>query len=562
MTDNVTPIAAALGSWEDDAPELNLRLLVCVGRYLRDRRGEEALVRATRAAGLEPSHLDGKTRWVEAARFEALLRAVRAELDSDEEFFEANLYQYAETQGLIRFLVTLSSPTYAYERGCQMFSLASRVSRLQVERVNNRRLRFRYTSTKPESRLMCLSRMSSLAVTPTLWGLPRARVESKSCVADGDEHCEYELTVYESPRWLPAALGAVAGGGVAALLSALQVEPSFAVPLAPVAGALVGHVLELGRVNRHNIATGLQSQELLRELAEDDADARRELMAIQKRQSEWLELMEEQLAERSAALQEVVERIRGFHQTTHTAIRGLSHDLRNPLQVLFLEADLLARHQDKLGPRGPEIVEEHVSAVRKIQQLLSELMEFVTSERVHMELTPEPIDVSALTDRMRRQLRALVHGKPIRSSVFRVREAPDEVVVDAMVLDRIIDNLLSNAAKYTQNGSIVVEVAGTPGFLTLKISDTGRGMEPDSLERAFVSGATEPSQRQSGSYGIGLSVVIDLLGRIGGRLEVMSKPNTGTTFWVHVPVRANERTEADARPDSSKVLTIRRAMSR
>src|SRR5690606_479521 len=141
--------------------------------------------------------------------------------------------------------------------------------------------------------------------------------------------------------------------------------------------------------------------------------------------------------------------------------------------------------------------------------------------------------------------RALVHGKPIRSSVFRVREAPDEVVVDAMVLDRIIDNLLSNAAKYTQNGSIVVEVAGTPGFLTLKISDTGRGMEPDSLERAFVSGASEPAQRQSGSYGIGLSVVIDLLGRIGGRLEVMSKPNTGTTFWVHVPVRANERTEAD-----------------
>lgn len=563
MADHVTPIAATLGSWEDDAPELNLRVLVCVGRYLRDHRGPEALTRATRAAGLDPYHLDGKTRWIEAARFEALLRAVRAELHSDEEFFEANLYQYAETQGLIRFLITLSSPVYAYERGCQMFFLASRVSQLAVERLGNRKLRFVYTTTRPESRLTCLSRMSSLVVTPTLWGLPRARIESKKCVADGDDVCEYELTVYESPRWLPAALGAVTGGGVAALLSLLDVDPHYAIPLAPLAGALIGHVLELGRVNRHNIATGLRSQELLRALAEDDADARRELMAIQKRQGEWLELMEEQLAERSAALQEVVDRIRTFQRSTQSAIQGLSHDLRNPLQVLVTSAEHLSAHKERLGPRGPEIIDEHIASVQKIQRLLTELMQFVTTERVHIELTPEPVDVTDLTERMRRQLRALLHGKPIRSSVFRVREAPDEIVVDAMVLDRIVDNLLSNAAKYTQNGSIIVEVAGTPGFLTLKISDTGRGMEAERLERAFVGGATEPAQRQVGSYGIGLSVVVDLLGRIGGRLEVMSKPNVGTTFWVHVPVQASERADVEARrPDSSQVLTIRRSITR
>lgn len=547
-----------LGSWEDDPPELNLRVLVCVGRYLRDHRGAAALQRATRAAGLEPCHLDGKTRWVAASRFEAVLAAVRAELDSDDELFEASLYQYAETQGLIRYLVTLSSPIHAYERGCQMFSLASRISNLEVERLSNRKLRFIYTSTRPESRLTCLSRMSSLVVTPTLWDLPRARIESKKCIADGDDVCEYELTVYESPRWLPAALGALTGGGVAAALSMLDVDPLYSVLLAPLVGGLLGHVIELARVNRHNIATGLRSQELLREVAEDDADARRELMAIQKRQGEWLELMDEQLAERSAALQEVVQRIRTFQRSTHTAITGLSHDLRNPLQVLLMEADILARHQHALGPLGPDLVEEHTHAVRKIQQLLGELMEFVTSERVHMELTPEPVDVAALTDRMRRQLRALVHGKPIRSSVFRMREAPDEIVVDPMVLDRVIDNLLSNAAKYTQHGSIVVEVAGTPGVLTLKVSDTGKGMEADHLERAFVSGATQPADRQSGSFGVGLSVVVDLLGRVGGRLEVMSKPNTGTTFWVHVPVVAP--VEGDAAPsEQAQVLTIRRA---
>lgn len=562
MTDNLTPITATLGPWEEDPPEVNLRVLVCLARYLRDHRGEEALERATRAAGLTPNHLNGQTHWIGISRHAALLRAMRAELESDDEFFEASLYQCAETHGLVRFLVTLSSPLYAYERGCQMFALASRVSRMSVEPINNRRLRLIYTTTRPETRLMCLNRMALVTATPTLWGLPRARIESKRCVASGDDCCEYELTVYESPRWLPATVGALLGAAASVFLSSLNIESSYALLLGPLVGALVGHIVELHRVNRYNVETGLRGQELFHELAKDEADARRELMAIQKRQSEWLELMDEQLAERSAALQEVVDRIRGFHQSTHSTIRGLSHDLRNPLQVLFLEADLLERHQDKLGPRGPEVVQEHISAVRKIQQLLNELMEFVTSERVHMELTPEPIDVTELTARMRRQLRALVYGKPIRSSVFRVREAPDQVVVDAMVLDRIIDNLLSNAAKYTQSGSIVVEVAGTPGFLILKISDTGRGMEEENLERAFVSGATEAANRQSGSYGIGLSVVVDLLGRIGGRLEVMSKPNVGTTFWVHIPVRADERAELEEAPDSSKVLTIRRAMSR
>jgi signal transduction histidine kinase len=543
---------------ESDPAELNLRLLECLGRYLLRRRGPDALRRATRAAGLEPAHLDGKTRWIAATRFQALLEAAREELESDDEFFEANLYEYAQTQGLIRYLVPLTSPVPAYERGCQMFrSLASRISEMTPTRLGNRKLRLVYTSTRDESRLMCLSRMASLAVTPTLWGLPRAHVVSTKCLAEGDECCEYELTVYESSRWMPALIGAGAGAAVAFALAQLNIDPAYLMWLPPIAGGLLGHTLELRRVNRHNIATGERAQELMRELAEDDAEARREIMELHGRQNEWLELMEEQLAERSAALSEVVQRIRGLSRTTHSTIQGLSHDLRNPLHVLLMEAEVLAAHRDVIGD---DMVEEHVHAVRRIQQLLGELMQFVTTERVSMELAPEPVEIGGLTERLRRQLRALVHGKPIRPSVFKVREAPDRIVVDPMVLDRIIDNLFTNAAKYTESGSIVVEVGGTPGFLTLKVSDTGRGIEPERLETAFTSGATSAADRASGSYGIGLSVVVDLLRRIGGRLEVMSKPQVGTTFWVHVPVEPSEHGTNDDRRDAkgAQVLTIRK----
>jgi signal transduction histidine kinase len=154
-----------------------------------------------------------------------------------------------------------------------------------------------------------------------------------------------------------------------------------------------------------------------------------------------------------------------------------------------------------------------------------------------------------------------VYGKPIRSSVFRVREAPDRVIVDPMVLDRILDNLLTNAAKYTETGSVMLEVGGTPGHLTLKVSDTGRGMAPERLEKAFVSGATSAGDRAANSYGIGLSVVVDLLRRIGGRVEVMSKKDVGTTFWVHVPIEVQPPRDGERDRPGSEVLTIRKVMN-
>jgi signal transduction histidine kinase len=91
-------------------------------------------------------------------------------------------------------------------------------------------------------------------------------------------------------------------------------------------------------------------------------------------------------------------------------------------------------------------------------------------------------------------------------------------------------------------GSIVLELDGTPGHLVIKVSDTGRGIEPAAVDRIFHAGGSAPESRRGDSFGVGLSVVVQLLEQIGGRLEVMSKPASGTTFWVYLPVAAVSRT--------------------
>jgi signal transduction histidine kinase len=115
-----------------------------------------------------------------------------------------------------------------------------------------------------------------------------------------------------------------------------------------------------------------------------------------------------------------------------------------------------------------------------------------------------------------------------------------------IMLERIIDNLLTNAAKYTERGSIIVEVGGTPGFFLLKISDTGRGIGPERLEQVLRSGGPDPNPPVGGSRGAGLSIVARLLDQLGGRLEIMSEPGEGTTVWMYLPCEGEARDGGDA----------------
>jgi signal transduction histidine kinase len=211
--------------------------------------------------------------------------------------------------------------------------------------------------------------------------------------------------------------------------------------------------------------------------------------------------------------------------------------------------------------RAPEMLDEIGKAADRMKAALSALVEVARARRDLVPIAPQRIETSELTESLRRRLRALVYGRDIRTTVMATREVPEAIEIDALVLDRILDNLLTNAAKYTERGSILVDLEGTPGFLVVKVSDTGRGIAPEALERVFVPSGSDPTTRKGGGFGVGLSVVVRLLEQIGGRLEVMSKADTGTTFWVVLPVHPPATAPESLRPPAdapSNVVKIRR----
>jgi signal transduction histidine kinase len=154
-------------------------------------------------------------------------------------------------------------------------------------------------------------------------------------------------------------------------------------------------------------------------------------------------------------------------------------------------------------------------SVERMRQMLGELVQVTKAQRDFVTMAPQQMTIADLTNALRRRLRALVYGRDIRASATSTRDVPEQIEVDPLALDRIIDNLITNAAKYTERGSIVVELDGAPGYLVIRVSDTGRGIAPDAM---------------------------DLMSRFGA----------GTTFWVYLPLapRASGRL---ALPESGAV---------
>ena len=550
--------------------DYSLRILWSLARWVEDTKGPEELARVAAAASVRPQDFDGSTRWVSHAQFETILEGVRDLAPDDEAFRQICAYRFAESYGAARYMIWALSPQQLYEAAIRVCKQVTRAGEFKTVRSGRSEFVVRYTSTKAESRLMCVSRQVGWVNGPTMWGLPPAELVETACIAHGDPHCEYALRWFDRWRILPIVLG-LAFGGVAALI--LNLVATSSVPawiVLPLLGAASAHIFELRRMHATDVKLGTALNAVVRELGQAEAETRSEIFALNQRQREWIRLMEEQVTDRTTTLERVVEGLDSLQRTRASSIRGFSHDLRNPLFVLRGNTQFL-RERARDGDEAEALRDMEVAAIQ-IEAMLSKLMEVATHELGFVKLTPKPIVVAPLAEIFRRRLRALVHGRDIKVSVFSTREAPESLVIDPLVFDRVVDNLLTNATKYTHRGSILLEVSGTPGvnvggapqsFLTLKLSDTGEGIPADKLARVFRPRAVgEPTS--TNSYGVGLSSVVRLLAQIGGRLDVMSKTDVGTTFWAHFPVNAAEPKRVDAGDDNlesmiMRVVTIRKA---
>jgi signal transduction histidine kinase len=244
--------------------------------------------------------------------------------------------------------------------------------------------------------------------------------------------------------------------------------------------------------------------------------------------------------------QESVRRLRELDELKDDFLSTVSHELRTPLSVLVGFVSLLNKDWDRLNEDvRREAINKMQRHVASLTNLVNDLLDFI-SERRATAAVSEAISLDAEVGELAEQLRPLCHSQQL--TVVTGEHVP--AWTDRRALERIIGNLVSNAAKYSPPGTtITVKVEGAEDAedAIVSISDQGPGIRREDRDRIFerfYRGDSDAARSTRGS-GIGLAVAFAWMRAVGARLEVTTQTGRGTTMTVHFP-KTPEQPVADA----------------
>ena len=240
-----------------------------------------------------------------------------------------------------------------------------------------------------------------------------------------------------------------------------------------------------------------------------------------------------------AGAKEVAERA---DQAKSEFLATMSHEVRTPLNGVLGFANLLLARPELDGDVRRQIG-FIVSSGSVLLTVVNDVLTYASAEAGHLQLDLEPFSPAALAD----EVAAIMHhaadakGIALRCEV----DVPQPWLVgDVKRLRQVLHNLVSNAVKFTGDGSVVMSVrcrpaeAGAVGLL-VSVADTGIGIAPDKLDRLFqrFSQVDASVNRRFGGTGLGLAISKRLVEAMGGAIGVRSTPGHGSTFWFSMPLQ-------------------------
>jgi PAS domain S-box-containing protein len=255
-------------------------------------------------------------------------------------------------------------------------------------------------------------------------------------------------------------------------------------------------------------------------------------MTAQKRHAEELEH-----ARREAEIAKV--QAEDANRAKSQFLANMSHELRTPLNAIIGYAEMLVEDAEDIGHETfiPDL-EKIQTAGRHLHGLINDVLDLSKIEAGRMEIFLEEVDVAQLIDNVRSTLHSVVSDK---NNTFIVEQGDDLGVIrsDPMKVRQMLFNLLSNAAKFTENGVVTLTATRTPEDIVFNVSDTGIGMTREQLSRLFQPfvQADNSTTRRYGGTGLGLTITRRFAELLGGTIEVDSEPGVGTTFSVRLPLQ-------------------------
>ncbi|HVJ88562.1 MAG TPA: HAMP domain-containing protein [Labilithrix sp.] len=303
------------------------------------------------------------------------------------------------------------------------------------------------------------------------------------------------------------------------------------------------------------IGTSMRTEQLLTQLQGSNAELDRRRKEIEDRAS-LLEARNCEIAQKSALIESKSEELARVSQYKSQFLTNMSHEIRTPLNSMMILAQMLASTDEtNLTDKQREWAGTIHSAGRDLLSLINQILDLSKVEAGRIEIHSEECSLADLSAFVDRTFRPVALQRGLELNIVLAPTAPASIVTDRTLLEQILKNLVSNACKFTESGSVelcidavpmprhVVGVVGDAARFASKavafaVEDTGIGIAAEQRERifeAFQQGDASMTRKYGGT-GLGLTISREYARLLGGEIRVSSASGKGSAFTLYLPL--------------------------
>jgi signal transduction histidine kinase/DNA-binding response OmpR family regulator len=254
--------------------------------------------------------------------------------------------------------------------------------------------------------------------------------------------------------------------------------------------------------------------------------------------------LETRIAERTAELEEQTQLAIDASQAKSNFLATMSHEIRTPMNAIIGISDIQLGN-DTLPEDVAEDLQRIHNSGENLLAIINDILDLSKIETGKLELTPANYDMPSLINDIVQLNIVRIGSKPIEF-ILKIEETlPANLFGDELRIKQVISNILSNAFKYTDRGSVTLSISQIQSadgvILNFSVADTGQGMKPQDLEKLFsdYTQFNKDANRAVEGTGLGMSITQKLVNMMSGEISVESEFGKGSVFTIKIPQKIN-----------------------